>query len=46
MERFLRLLLGNKVSQNAIITSNISHGAGLTGNDHAKNISTSTDNTP
>lgn len=43
MERFLRLPLGNEISQNAIIASNISYGAGITGNDHAKNISASTD---
>jgi hypothetical protein len=43
MERFIRLLLCNEISQNAIIASNISYGAGITGNDHAKNISASTD---
>ena len=43
MERFLRLLLGNEISQNAIVASNISYGAGITGNDHAKNITASTD---
>ena len=36
MERFLRLLLGNEISQNAIIASNMSYGAGITGNDHVK----------
>ncbi|KGA13952.1 hypothetical protein GM50_21050 [freshwater metagenome] len=43
MERFLRLPLGNEISQNAIIASNISYGAGITGNDHANNISASAD---
>ena len=43
MERFFRLSLGNEISQNAIIASNIAYGAGITGNDHAKNISASTD---
>ena len=36
MERFVRLLLSNEISQNAIIASNISYGAGITGNDHGK----------
>jgi hypothetical protein len=36
MERFVRLLLCNEISQNAIIASNISYSTGITGNDHAK----------
>ena len=41
--RLLRLLIGNEISKDAVIATNISNGAGIAGNDHVKNISASTD---
>jgi len=34
--RLLRLLIGNEISQDAVIATNVSNGAGIAGNDHVK----------
>lgn len=34
--RFFRLLIGNEISQDAVIATNISNSAGIAGNDHVK----------
>jgi hypothetical protein len=43
VENFFGLFIVDEISQDAIIATDISHGTGITGNDHVKNISTSTD---